>query len=106
LFYQDEVSLLDFGCCGFGFYLWDIAVSFSYVAKKYRNDLLEAYNTIFPLPDSYEKLLEGFYAGMFIEAFNFYIGAPDADEWIINKINELATNEFIKYTNDERFLLV
>ncbi|MCL1994675.1 MAG: phosphotransferase [Defluviitaleaceae bacterium] len=103
LFHNNEMYLLDFGCCGFGSFLWDVAVAIpSEMDIKY--EFLTAYDFHYPLPSNYEGLIESFYVSMYIAYFDFFLTQPGAIDWVPKLLDDLANNEFNKYLNDKRFL--
>lgn len=104
VFYNQEVRPIDFGACGFGYYLHDLGWTFSYIHPALRNTLLEAYNGTVKLPDNHVELLEGFFVAAQLETMNFWLGLPDALEWLPNHIDKLASREFAPYVQQESFL--
>ena len=67
LFKDGEVFPIDFEDCGFGFWLWDIAVPLEAEPwtdgwRRRRDDFLEGYLPVHPLPDSQLKHLDLFLA--------------------------------------------
>lgn len=60
VFLGKEVRPIDFGACGFGYYLGDLGWTFSYIHPAFRERLLQSYAQFYPLPDNYVELLEGF----------------------------------------------
>lgn len=61
LFYEQEVRPIDFGACGFGYYLFDLGWTFSYIHPAFREQLLQSYSMHHPLPDNYFERLEGLF---------------------------------------------
>ncbi|MEK4324654.1 phosphotransferase [Paenibacillus sp. FSL R7-0312] len=61
LFYEQEVRPIDFGACGFGYYLFDLGWTFSYIHPSFREQLLQSYSMHHPLPDNYIERLEGLF---------------------------------------------
>jgi Ser/Thr protein kinase RdoA (MazF antagonist) len=67
LFHNGRVHAIDFDDCGFGHFLYDIAVTFWYIRKHpdfpaMRAAFLAAYQAERPLPDHYERYLDTFMA--------------------------------------------
>lgn len=104
LFYNQECRPIDFGACGFGYYLFDLGWTFSYIHPSFRIKLLEAYAGIFNLPENHVELLEGFFVAAQLETMSFWLGLPDAFEWLPSHIEKLASREFKHYVNQEAFL--
>ncbi|RJE88381.1 hypothetical protein D3P07_10260 [Paenibacillus sp. 1011MAR3C5] len=104
LFGGGECRPIDFGACGFGYYLFDLGWSFSYIHPVLRAGLLEAYANHFPLPGRHLERLEGFMVAAQLETMNFWLGLPDASEWLPDHIDKLAHREFRHYVDGEHFL--
>ncbi|OAB26494.1 hypothetical protein PMSD_25235 [Paenibacillus macquariensis subsp. defensor] len=104
LFYKDEVRPIDFGACGFGFYLRDIALLFAFTPLHLRPAVFEAYSRYFPLPDNYAKLAEALFVAAQMESLNFLLQVPEASEWVPNTFDKLTDREFLSFVKDEDFL--
>lgn len=99
-----EVQPIDFGACGFGYYLFDLGWTFSYIHPALREPLLQAYSRQYPLSDNYIERLEGFFIAAQMETMNFWLGLPDSQEWLPDHIGKLAGREIKAYLNNESFL--
>lgn len=104
VFYEQEARAIDFGACGFGYYLFDLGWTCSYIHPVFRRQLLESYRKHFILPDHYVQRLESFFVMGQLETMNFWFGLPDSDEWLPAHIRSLASREFLSYVNGEEFL--
>ncbi len=104
IFYNQECRPIDFGACGFGYFLFDLGWTFSYIHPAFREQLLKSYSGYFMLPPNYIELLEGFFVAAQLETMNFWIGLPDAKDWLPEHIQRLASKEFKHYVNKEQFL--
>lgn len=104
VFHQNECRPIDFGACGFGYFLIDLGWTFSYIHPSLRRKLLDAYSGVFGLPEDYVELLEGFFVAAQLETMNFWLGLPDATEWLPEHLKKLAAREFGRYVSDEPFL--
>lgn len=104
LFGEGECRPIDFGACGFGYFLLDIGWTFSYTHPALRASLLEAYSEQFPLPEHHVESLEGFLVAAQLETMNFWLGLPDASEWLPDHIDKLAHRELRHYVDRECFL--
>lgn len=104
LFYEQEVRPIDFGACGFGYYLFDLGWTFSYIHPSFREQLLQSYSMHHPLPDNYIERLEGLFIAAQLETMNFWLGLPDSQEWLPEHIGKLASREIYAYVNNESFL--
>lgn len=99
-----EARPIDFGACGFGYYLTDLGWTFSYIHPSFRDQLLQSYSKYHPLPDNYVELLEGFFVAGQLDTMNFWLGLPDSQEWLPDHIRKLASREIKAYVNNESFL--
>lgn len=104
LFAAGECRLIDFGACGFGYYLFDLGWTCSYIHPSFRKQLLEAYAAEFWLPEGVVELLEGFFVAAQLETMNFWLGLPDHGEWLPGHLAKLAAREFARYAAGEPFL--
>lgn len=104
VFYGKEVRPIDFGACGFGYYLSDLGWTFSFIHPSFRDQLLQSYSQYHLLPDNYAELLEGFFIAGQLDTMNFWLGLPDSQEWLPDHIGKLASREIKAYVNNESFL--
>jgi len=104
IFHKDIVSPIDFGACGFGYYLLDLGWTFSYIHPALRESLLNSYSAIFPLPSNHEQLLETFFIIAQLDTLGFWLGLPDALEWLGGHVSKLVQREFGHYLQGQSFL--
>ncbi|MCL6604891.1 MAG: phosphotransferase [Paenibacillus sp.] len=104
VFHGHEARPIDFGACGFGFYLFDLGWTFSYIHPSFREQLLKSYSKYFSLPENHIELLEGFFIAGQLETMNFWLGLPDSHEWLPGHISKLANREINSYVMNESFL--
>jgi len=104
--YNHEIRPIDFGGCGFNYYLADLALAVHFVAPHKREFFLDLYSGYFPLLDNYINLTETLYITSELQTLNWYLirGYDDLNEWLPKDINIWARNEFNYYLNDEPFL--
>lgn len=100
LFYQDEVRAIDFEDCGWGYYLYDLAVilddlyaSYPQRAQELRAGLLHGYRQVRALPDEHEALLDLFVAMRLAELVRWH-GSSDNIEHraVVPKLLDEAVN--------------
>ncbi|MFM9329976.1 phosphotransferase enzyme family protein [Paenibacillus mesotrionivorans] len=104
LFAAGGCRLIDFGACGFGYYLFDLGWTCPYIHPSFRKQLLEEYAAEFWLPEGHVELLEGFFVAAQLETMNFWLGLPDHGEWLPGHLARLAAREFARYAAGEPFL--
>ena len=78
LFHAGRPRPLDFGRCGFGPWLVDLAECLPHLGPARRGDLLEAYGTSRPLEDGDLRRIEGYFLASLVEVFGH--NAPDPAE--------------------------
>ena len=106
LVYNHEIRPIDFGGCGFNYYLSDLALAIHFVAPNKREYFLELYSKYFPLPDNYIDNLETLYIISEFQTLSWYLirRYDDLDRWLPRDINIWANGEFRYYLNGEPFL--
>lgn len=104
VFHEHEARPIDFGACGFGYYLFDLGWTFSYIHPAFREQLLQSYSKNYSLPENHIELLEGFFIAGQLETMNFWLGLPDSHEWLPDHIGKLASREMNSYVKNESFL--
>ncbi|MNI59566.1 homoserine kinase [compost metagenome] len=104
VFHEQEARAIDFGACGFGYYLFDLGWTLSYIHPAFRSRLLESYAQHFGLPHNYVQQLEGFFVAAQLETMNFWLGLPESEQWLPGHISKLASREFKLYVQKEEFL--
>lgn len=82
LFYRGDISAIDFGQCGWNYYLFDIAVTFSGISGRIdeellRNAFFRGYKRIRALPARYEEIIGVFAALRIIEHLNVLFRSKD-----------------------------
>ncbi|WP_028560821.1 phosphotransferase enzyme family protein [Paenibacillus pinihumi] len=104
VFHNGEARPIDFGACGFGYFLFDLGWCFSYIHPALRQPLLAAYSKHYELPDNYIELLEGFLIAGQLETMNFWLGLPDFEQWLPQHIGKLCEREVASFLKNDSFL--
>jgi len=102
----NEIFLIDFSRCGFGYYLYDIAQTLMHLSDENRRLFIEGYKNISLLPNDYEKLIESFFVLSIIENMLFLSSNPEEYDHIKNTANYLCDYVISKYKNNDRFIFV
>jgi len=77
---------IDFGACGFGNGLHDIAEAIGYVATAHRRAMLDAYSATRPFEDSDVPTLEAFFMGTMIETLGNHAPNPAEREYLTGAV--------------------
>ncbi|MCE5170831.1 phosphotransferase [Paenibacillus profundus] len=98
-----EPRAIDFGRCGFGFYLYDIAQSLMGQSPQGRKAFIDGYAKQRPLPADYEDDLESFFIMAVIENTSFHSDNPEELEHLKSLKNYLM-KVMDRYLEGESFL--
>jgi len=104
LYHCDELRPIDFGACGFGHYVWDIATTMPFVPLHLRKALIDAYAAVYPLPDDYIQVIEGFFIACRLQVLGFFLHLPDATMWVPDEYEKFAQRELASYLEGRTFL--
>ena len=80
---EGAVSIIDFGRCGFGFYLHDLALALMEMVDEQRLSFLKGYQTVKPLPDGYTDLNETFLAVAYLDNLSTLAKNPEELPFIV-----------------------
>ncbi len=105
LFHNEQIRPIDFGRCGFGHYLYDIAQFIDHFLPEVRSSFFEGYQTIRNLPENYLQIIEGFSIMASIEVFAFHANNPNEHKWLSSTVQYVSENHIPKYLENESFLL-
>lgn len=103
---DNEIFLIDFSRCGFGYYLYDIAQTLMHLSDENRRRFIKGYKNIYSLPNDYEKLIEGFFVLSVIDNMLFLSSNPEEYDHIKNMVNYLCDYVISKYKNNDRFIFL
>lgn len=76
VFYNDEPYPIDFGRCGFGYELYDVAQALVGLYPLQRQQFIEAYSDVRKLDGEYIAALESFFIMSIIENYSFHAPNP------------------------------
>ena len=101
-----EICPIDFGACGFNYYLSDLSNAIHFVAPHKRKKFFDLYSEYFPLPDNYVALTETLYIIAELQTIGNYLNlsSEEKDDWFPKDVNIWANAEFKHYLNDEPYL--
>lgn len=95
---------IDFGACGYSFFLNDLACTFCFVHPHTRQQYIDWYGAQFQLPNDYVTQLEGFFIASQLTSMIHSLGLPDSNDWLPTHIQKSAAREFGRYVIGEDFL--
>ena len=80
------VSIIDFGRCGFGFYLHDLALALTEMNETQRGNFLRGYESIRSLPDGYANLNQIFLMLAYHDNLGTVASNPEEIDFIVNEM--------------------
>jgi len=104
IFHQGKIRPIDFGRCGFGFYLYDVALSLSYLRTSLHEHLLKGYENVRSLSNNYEPIVEAFFLSSIVENFAFLCANPEEHKAIAESVPLDVEYYFRPYVKGEVFL--
>lgn len=84
------VSIIDFGRCGFGFYLHDLALALMELNETQRGNFLGGYKQVRPLPNGYTSLNETFLVLAYFDNLGTLASNPEEMDFIVNEMGFVA----------------
>lgn len=102
--YKSEIRPIDFGRCGFGFYLYDVALSLGYLNSPLHPHFFEGYQKLRALPPNYQPIVEAFFLASIVENFAFLSANPQEHTGIAQAIYRDVVSYFQPYLQDKSFL--
>lgn len=103
LYNQGKICFIDFSFCAIGNYLFDLGICFGDMKKELHPYCLESYQSLRPLPDRYEQLIEGFFLGSTIGYFTFLAANPGVQDILRIKVPQIVQDYARKFNRGEHF---
>lgn len=104
IFHAGEVCPIDFSCCGFGYYLWDIANTLLHLFPENRRAFLSGYQSVRQLPNEHQSILEAFFIGAIVNNFAFLASQPNEHDYLLETVPYVGESLCSKYLKGEPFL--
>ncbi|MBW4612060.1 MAG: phosphotransferase [Desmonostoc vinosum HA7617-LM4] len=104
IFDADEVRAIDFSCCGFGYYLYDIASTLKHLSPENRQSFLSGYQSLRQLPHDDQNILEALLLGATIDNFAFLALQPNEYDFLAQSIPYITEKLCSRYLKGEPFL--
>jgi len=103
LYHDGQIRLIDFSFCAFGNYMFDLGVCLSDMKQHLHDVFLESYQRLRPLPDGYQRLVEGFFVGSVIGTLSFWVNNPQTQQILVAKAPQIARDYAAKFNRSEHF---
>ncbi len=84
---DEEVRIIDFNRCGFGFYLYDLALALMELSEQQRKAFLQGYETVKPLPIDYTSLNQIFLCLAYIDNLGFIAANPEELAFVVAELS-------------------
>ncbi len=68
-----------------------------------RGVFLEHYQKQFPLPEHYQRLMEGYYIGSMVATFAMLVDQPHAQENLVRRVPVIAQEFATRFNREEYF---
>ncbi|MFD0711783.1 phosphotransferase enzyme family protein [Paenibacillus sp. GCM10027626] len=104
VFIDGVANPIDFGASGFGFFLTDLAITFSFIHPNARQQYLDWYGEHFPLPNDHVTQIEASFIALVLIGMRNALGVPESNNWLPTHVKKCAAREFGRYANGEEFL--
>ncbi|WP_373528728.1 phosphotransferase enzyme family protein [Nostoc sp.] len=105
IFHAGEARAIDFSCCGFGYYLYDIASTLKHLFPENRRSFLNGYQNVRQLPSKYQNILEAFFIGATVDNFAFLALQPNEHDYLLEIVPYVTERFCNKYLRGKPFLL-
>ncbi|MEK3757110.1 phosphotransferase [Paenibacillus sp. FSL P4-0338] len=103
VFAAGKPRTIDFGRCGYGFYLYDLAAALLELSPEQRRSLIGGYSSVRALEPDYERKLECFFIMIMIGNYSHHISNPD-ELPSLREEQTYALAYLREYLADSRFL--
>ncbi|RXZ83013.1 hypothetical protein EBB07_08095 [Paenibacillaceae bacterium] len=104
VFAGGDANPIDFGACGLGPFLTDLAITFTFIHPNARQQYIDWYGNQFPLPNEYVAQIEALFISLVLIGMRNALGTPESNNWLPTHVNKCVSREFGRYVNGEHFL--
>ncbi len=105
VFHRGEPRAIDFSCCGFGYFLFDIGYALRHFLPNIRHSFLESYHSVRDLTGVDQTDLEAFMIWGSIENFAFHAPLHRNREFLMRAAPYLANNHCRRFIKGQPFLM-
>ncbi|MFK7691659.1 phosphotransferase enzyme family protein [Paenibacillus sp. HJGM_3] len=102
--HQDSIRPIDFSCCGFGYYLFDVAETLLHLYPDNRKLFLHNYLQQRALSKLQVRTLEAFFLWQVIRGYAFHSTNVHEHEWLAKSVPNTVSKYCRKYMAVEHFL--
>jgi Ser/Thr protein kinase RdoA (MazF antagonist) len=90
---DENVCIIDFDRCGFGLYLYDLALALMELEEQQRKAFLQGYETVRALPADYTNLKQVFLCLAYLDNLGFLVANPEELAFVVGEL-PLAVEAF------------
>ncbi|MDZ8187624.1 MAG: phosphotransferase [Nostoc sp. ChiSLP02] len=83
---DEKVCIIDFDRCGFGFYLYDLALALMELDEQQRKAFLQGYETVKTLPADYINLKQVFLCLAYLDNLSFLVVNPEELAFVVGEL--------------------
>jgi len=103
LFDDGDIRLIDFSFACIGSYMFDLGICMASITPEFHNVFLVNYDRLFPLPNHFGELIEGYFIGGLVGTFSFWVNDPEAQEVLVQRVPYVAREFAARFNRQERF---
>lgn len=101
----EQVCPIDFGLCGWGFFLFDLATSLGSLSVADRQPLLDAYARHAALSDATWRQIEAFFLISRMSAYGFALADTSQHAWLRQRVPQVVQTICLPFLKGDSFLL-
>lgn len=83
---DEKVCIIDFDRCGFGFYLYDLALALMELEEQQQKAFLQGYETVKPLPADYTNLKQLFLCLAYLDNLGFLVANLEELAFVVGEL--------------------
>jgi aminoglycoside phosphotransferase (APT) family kinase protein len=106
IYHQGHVSPIDFSFCAFGHFAFDLGICLASISPSLHPVFLVNYDRLFALPRDFGRLIEGFFVAGYVGTFALWVGDPEAQEILAQRVPFIAREFAARFNRDERFWFI
>lgn len=103
LLHEGELRLLDFSFSCFAPYTYDLAVCLGDQKREIHKKILESYAQHSPLPENYQREIEGFMLGSLVGSLVFMLPRKETHGWIRNRLPQIIQERAQKFIQGQAY---